>query len=148
MPTKKTTKATAKKSKKLEADNAPEDSNVTSSLVNESPSSPLTKDVDSVSSPEADPKDSGQLFFSTDGSEPEKKDTNPYEEKPVSNENEGGENPNQSGRPVEGKEITEKSSLPHNQPKPQHPNQQRQGKKNFKKQNWQENKNPNINFSQ
>ena len=39
---------------------------------------------------------------------------------------------NQSSHTNDGKEITEKSSPPHNQPKPQHPNQQRQGKKNFK----------------
>jgi transcription termination factor Rho len=143
MPTKKTTKATAKKSKDSEADNVPEDSNASSNQAKETSSSQLTKNVDSVSTPETDPKDSGQLFFSTDGSEPEKKDTNPYEEKPVSNENEEVLNPSQFDRTNEGKEMTGKSSPVHNQPKPQHPNQQRQGKKNFKKQNWQDNKNPN-----
>ena len=143
MPTKKPTKATAKKSKDSEADNVPEDSHTSSSQAKETPSGTLTKDVDSVSTPETDPKDSGQLFFSTDGSEPEKKNTNPYEEKPVSNESVGVDDPNQSRRTNEGKEMTGKSTPSHSQPKPQHPNQQRQGKKNFKKQNWQDNKNPN-----
>ena len=142
MPTKKPTKATAKKSKDSEADNVPEDSHTSSSQAKETPSGTLTKDVDSVSTPETDPKDSGQLFFSTDGSEPEKKDTNPYEEKPGSNENERGVTRNQSSRTNIGKESIEKPNPHQNQSKPQHPNQQRHGNKNFKKQNWQDNKNP------
>lgn len=143
MPTKKTTKATAKKSKDSGADDVPDDSNVKPSLVKENPATPLDQDGGSVSTPEIEPKDSGQLFFSTDGSEPEKKDTNPYEDKASSSENEKRVGANQSSHTNAGKEITEKSSPSHNPPKPQHPNQHRQGKKNFKKQNWQDNKNPN-----
>ena len=142
MPTKKTTKATAKNSKDSGADNAPEDSNVEPNFAKETPSSPLAKDIDPASTPETDPKDSGQLFFSTDGSEPDKKDTNPYEEKPGSNENERGVTLNQSSRTNVGKESIEKPNPHQNQSKPQHPNQQRHGNKNFKKQNWQDNKNP------
>ena len=73
MPTKKTTKATAKNSKDSGADNAPEDSNVEPSLAKETPSSPLAMDIDPASTPETDPKDSGQLFLAPMDQNPKKR---------------------------------------------------------------------------
>ena len=95
-----------------------------------------------------EPVNDAQLFFSTDGSEPEKPASNPYEKEenapqpPV-------EKPKANSTP-ETKPVSAPSKPHHQQPRHNHPNQQGQGhqqghqqgqgNKNFKKQNWQDKK--------
>ncbi len=89
----------------------------------------------------------GQLFFSTDGSEPEKPEVNPFEKDEISPDPQSAPNispiKEQNKIDTEGEKQSDPKSLqnPQNQhPKENHPHPIGQGNKNFKKQNWQDKK--------
>ena len=151
MPTKKTTKTTPKKVKEIEKETLPVE-NATPAEVKKD--APVEKPKPKRATPKktkpvvTEPVNDAQLFFSTDGSEPEKPAANPYEkeesapqppvEKPIANST------------PETKPVSAPSKPHPQQPRHNHPNQQGQGhqqghqqgqgNKNFKKQNWQDKK--------
>ncbi len=140
MPTKKTAKTTTKKAKKSEDEKSllKEDKQETVAVSPKNEETIVT-DQKPISS---EPADDGQLFFSTDGTEPTKPDVNPYE-------NQAKESPQPAVQPS-GKNVNsnEKQSPAKNQtqpPRQNHPNQKgsNPGNKNFKKQNWQDKKRQN-----
>ena len=151
MPTKKTTKTSPKKVKEIEKEILPVE-NATPEEVKKD--TPVEKPKPKRATPKktkpvvTEPVNDAQLFFSTDGSEPEKPASNPYEKEenapqpPV-------EKPKANSTP-ETKPVSAPSKPHHQQPRHNHPNQQGQGhqqghqqgqgNKNFKKQNWQDKK--------
>jgi transcription termination factor Rho len=148
MPTKKTTKASTKKAEDSEGTNAPpkvESENSKAKTKSKKPNAKKTAEpnVSVVNEPEED----GQLFFSTDGSEPEKPEVNPYAKdvQPKDGEvkDEKPENIKSEQNKVED-EIQSKNQAQqgrHNSPpRHNHSNHGGPGNKNFKKQNWQDKK--------
>ncbi|MFL2913138.1 MAG: transcription termination factor Rho [Opitutales bacterium] len=144
MPTKKTAKTTTKKVKKPEEESSPKKSNgkvgKEDSQVDSPPEEKVIVTKEKPSSP--DPSEDGQLFFSTDGSEPEKPEVNPFKDQ-------GMESPQPVSQPA-GKNINSNDTQgpPKNQPQQprhNHPHQKgpNPGNKNFKKQNWQDKKRQN-----
>lgn len=139
MPTKRTTKKGKDKVEAPEKE-APADDPV------ETPAAKDPKSADSVKDSSA-PKEDGQLFFSTDGSEPEKPKENTFadddspsadSEKPESsskNSNEGANSgkDKQSGQPQKGGHQNQ-------QKKQGNQGQHGQGNRSGKKQNWQDKK--------
>ena len=141
MPTRKTSKET------------PEDNNADKLPENEVEKS--DSDVkDSIESgrnsgsKEKSDEPSGQLFFSTDGAEPEKKDENVFDDDISKTENaEANQTKDHSS---DSRSSQGKRNVPNANPKSgnANPNQQGHGNKGFKKPNWQDKKNPKINPDQ
>ncbi|MDG1325933.1 MAG: transcription termination factor Rho [Opitutales bacterium] len=159
MPTKKTTKSTPKKVKEIEKESLPLE-NATPTEVKKD--APVEKPKPKKATPKktkpvvTEPVKEAQLFFSTDGSEPDKPASNPYEkeanapqplvEKPETNnipENKPVSAPNkpqpQQPQPPQPPQQPQPQNHRHNHPN-QQGHQQGQGNKNFKKQNWQDKK--------
>ena len=159
MPTKKTTKSTPKKVKEIEKETLPLE-NATPTEVKKD--APVEKPKPKKATPKktkpvvTEPVKEAQLFFSTDGSEPDKPASNPYEkeanapqplvEKPETNnipENKPVSAPNkpqpQQPQPPQPPQQPQPQNHRHNHPN-QQGHQQGQGNKNFKKQNWQDKK--------
>ncbi|MDG0963706.1 MAG: transcription termination factor Rho [Opitutales bacterium] len=154
MPTKKTTKSTPKKVKEIEKESLPLE-NATPTEVKKD--APVEKPKPKKATPKktkpvvTEPVKEAQLFFSTDGSEPDKPASNPYEkeanapqplvEKPETNnipENKPVSAPNKP-QPQQPPQQPQPQNHRHNHPN-QQGHQQGQGNKNFKKQNWQDKK--------
>jgi len=149
MPTKKTTKASTKKVKDSEEVPKPQETESKDLKDDPNPKKERAEKpaVQNVASEKKEPEGDGQLFFSTDGSEPEKAEVNPFEK---DDQVTGGAV--QTGKPEDSKPVQANAesenppnhknqhNRPHSQPKHNHPNQQGQGNKNFKKQNWQDKK--------
>ena len=117
MPTKKTAKTTTKKVKKPEEESSPKKSNGKVGKEDSQVDSPPEKKVivakEKPSS--SDPSEDVQLFFSTDGSEPEKPEVNPFKDQ-------GVESPQPASQPT-GKNINSNDTEgpPKNQPQqPRH----------------------------
>ena len=156
MPTKKTTKSTPKKVKEIEKETLPLE-NATPTEVKKD--APVEKPKPKKATPKktkpvvTEPVKEAQLFFSTDGSEPDKPASNPYEkeanapqplvEKPETNnipENKPVSAPNKpQPQPPQQPQQPQPQNHRHNHPN-QQGHQQGQGNKNFKKQNWQDKK--------
>jgi transcription termination factor Rho len=140
MPTKRTTKKSESKEEAPEKE-APSDDPVAPPPVEQDP-----KSADSAKD-SSESKEDGQLFFSTDGSEPEKAKENTFadDDSPAADSDQSkpsSNNSNEGGNPGKGKQ----SGQP---PKSGHQNQQRkqgnqgqhgQGNRSGKKQNWQDKK--------
>ena len=140
MPTKKNSKATPKNSKE-KVEETSTDSSVSNEVVSDNED--LKDDsVSSVKDTEANlskEEKGGQLFFSTDGAEPEKSDQNPFIE----------EKSTEAEKPVNSDSQEEKatddiSEQKHNRPKPNQTNNQNvgHGNRNPKKQNWHDKNKP------
>ena len=140
MPTKKTAKTTTKKVKNSEDESSNEKSNGKAgkedSQVDTPPEEKVIVANVKPSSPE--PSEGGQLFFSTDGSEPEKPDVNPFKDQreETAQPSEKTFNSNETQDPPKN----QPQQTRHNHPHQKGPNQ---GNKNFKKQNWQDKKRQN-----
>lgn len=151
MPTKKTTKTSPKKVKEIEKEILPVENATPEEVKKDTPAEkpkPKRATPKKTKPVVTEPVNDAQLFFSTDGSEPEKPASNPYEKEenapqpPV-------EKPKANSTP-ETKPVSAPSKPHHQQPRHNHPNQQGQGhqqghqqgqgNKNFKKQNWQDKK--------
>ena len=150
MPIKKTTKKNpTKKAKATEEDSTPAENSKTSLEKDTQPNDVVPEEVADVKVVAEEKKASsdGQLFFSTDGNEPEKPDVNPFdkdsESKVSSNSQEKNDKPKSGEGNVENKtNEQEQLARQSNQPKHNHPHQHGQNKK-FKKQNWQDKKRQN-----
>ena len=135
MPTRKTSKET------------PEDNNADKLPENEveKSDSDVKDSIESVrnsGSKEKSDEPSGQLFFSTDGAEPEKKDENVFDDDISKTENaEANQTKDDSS---DSRSSQGKRNIPNANPKSgnANPNQQGHGNKGFKKPNWQDKKNP------
>ena len=140
MPTKKTAKTTTKKAKNPEDESSSEKSvgkaGKEDSQVDTPPEEKVIVANVKPSSPES--SEGGQLFFSTDGSEPGKPDANPFE-------GQGVEPAQPSEKTFNSNETQGPPKNQPQQPRHNHPHQKgpNQGNKNFKKQNWQDKKRQN-----
>ena len=151
MPTKKTTKTSPKKVKEIEKEILPVENATPEEVKKDTPvekPKPKRATAKKTKPVVTEPVNDAQLFFSTDGSEPEKPASNPYEKEenapqpPVVK-------PKENNTP-ETKPVSAPSKPHPQQPRHNHPNQQGQGhqqghqqgqgNKNFKKQNWQDKK--------
>ncbi len=145
MPTKKTSKT--KKDPEDQTLNNESESNQNDS--EEMPSKDVVEDSSNlkINPPKDVQVGDGQLFFSTDGSEPEKPEVNPFEKDEISPDPQSAPkispNKEQNKIDTEGEKQSNPKSHqnPQNQhPKENHPHPTEQGNKNFKKQNWQDKK--------
>ena len=103
--------------------------------------------IESKSSKEADPtENSGQLFFSTDGSDVEKKEENIFDDvgkgKPDDKDDVKASPVGSIETPVSDIDSKSKGQGPKPKHNHNHSNPQGHGNKNFKKPNWQDKKNP------
>ena len=103
--------------------------------------------IESKSSKEADPtENSGQLFFSTDGSDVEKKEENIFDDvgkgKPDDKDDVKASTVGSIETPVSDIDSKSKGQGPKPKHNHNHSNPQGHGNKNFKKPNWQDKKNP------
>jgi transcription termination factor Rho len=136
MPSKRTPK------KKEEPDESPEKESAPTESA-DPPEKEKAETVTESQAPAPESKGDAQLFFSTDGAEPEGEKENPYlKEEPSSDKSEekknSGANPRQHSKPPQ-------ESQKGNHPQGEQKNQQRQGnqgqgQRQPKKQNWQEKK--------
>jgi hypothetical protein len=149
MPTKKTAKASTKKAKGSEEVPKPQDTESKDLKDDPEPKNEKTEKpaVQNVASEKKEPGGDGQLFFSTDGSEPEKAEVNPFDKEDKATGGAEQTDKLEDSKSVQGNAESEnppnhknQHNRQHSQPKHNHPNQQGQGNKNFKKQNWQDKK--------
>jgi transcription termination factor Rho len=148
MPTKKPTTASTKKPKDSKEPTTPQEIESIDSQEENKPKKPKAeKPAEQNVSVKKESEGEGQLFFSTDGSEPEKPEANPYEKDAQSKDSAVNMEKPKDIKPEQNK--AENENQPNNQnhqerhnshPKHNHPNQAGQGNKNFKKQSWQDKK--------
>ena len=147
MPTKKTTKSTTTKAKESKGTPEPIEPKVTETEGGGEKTSEVVKNK-KIPANEGGNKKDAQLFFSTDGSEPDKAEVNQFndeDKKPESTQAIDSSTPAEPQKKNENlKKVQAESSKPSSQPQQRHnhPNHPAhgQGNKNFKKQSWQDKK--------